>query len=184
MGDIREIAKLGHPVLRETANPVIEIDDTIGQLIDDLFATSEAANGAGIAAPQIHVSLRVFILSIKPTPRYPKAPDMEPTAVINPEVLWKSEESKKDWEGCLSVPGIRGRVPRPVAIKVRYTTQQGVEVEKEFSDFAARVFLHEFDHLEGLTWLDHVEDNRDIVSEEEYLKIISGQSRSQTAGSQ
>jgi peptide deformylase len=182
MGEIREIAKLGHPVLRETANAVIEINDVVQQLIDDLFATSEAANGAGIAAPQIHVSSRVFILSIKPTPRYPNAPSMEPTAVINPEVLWKSDESKKDWEGCLSVPGIRGRVPRPIAIQVRYTTREGVTVESEFSDFAARVFLHEFDHLEGLTWLDHVENNRDIFSEDEYLKIVTGQG--QTAGSQ
>jgi peptide deformylase len=170
-----KIAQLGHPVLRQVARPVSAINAEIQALIDDLFATSEAANGAGIAAPQIHVSLRVFILSIKPTPRYPNAPTMEPTAVINPEVLWKSEECKKDWEGCLSVPGIRGLVPRPVRIKARYTTRDGVVVEKEFSDFAARVFLHEFDHLEGLTWLDHIENNREIFSEAEYLKAIQSQ---------
>lgn len=169
-----QIAQLGDPVLRAVATPVAVIDDTIQALIDDLFATSEEANGAGIAAPQIYVSLRVFILSIKPTPRYPNAPYMEPTAVINPEVLWLSEETKKDWEGCLSVPGIRGMVPRPIAIKVRYTTRHGLVVESELSDFAARVFLHELDHLEGLTWLDHIEDNREIFSEKEYLKIIQG----------
>jgi len=171
-----KIAQLGHPVLRQVAKPVTGIDNDIQALIDDLFATSEAANGAGIAAPQIHVSLRVFILSIKPTPRYPNAPVMEPTAVINPEILWKSEECKKDWEGCLSVPGIRGLVPRPVKIKARYTARNGEEVEVEFSDFAARVFLHEFDHLEGLTWLDHIEDNREIFSESEYLKAIQNPS--------
>ena len=98
---------------------------------------------------------------------------MEPTAVINPEILWASEELEKDWEGCLSIPGIRGRVPRPAAIRVRYQGLDGEHVEREFSGFAARVFLHENDHLEGRTWLDHVEDNRDIVTEKEYLRLIT-----------
>ncbi len=174
MGNVRDIAQLGHPVLRQIAEPVDEIDDGVQQLIDDLFATSEAANGAGIAAPQVHVSSRVFILSIKPSPRYPNAPEVEPTAVINPEILWASDLLMKDWEGCLSVPGIRGKVPRPDAIRVRYQTREGVTVEREFSGFAARVFLHEHDHLEGLTWLDHVEDNREIISEQEFMKALIG----------
>ena len=173
MPRLMQIAQLGHPVLRQIAEPVAEIDDSVQQLIDDLFATSDEANGAGIAAPQIYVSSRVFILSIKPTPRYPNAPEMAPTAVINPEILWVSEDTEKDWEGCLSVPGIRGKVPRPTEIRVRYTSRDGETMEREFSGFAARVFLHENDHLDGLTWLDHVEDNRDIVSEREYLKAIS-----------
>jgi len=173
MPRLMQIAQLGHPVLRQIAEPVAEIDDSVQQLIDDLFATSNEANGAGIAAPQIYVSSRVFILSIKPTPRYPNAPEIAPTAVINPEILWVSEDTEKDWEGCLSVPGIRGKVPRPTEIRVRYTSRDGETMEREFSGFAARVFLHENDHLDGLTWLDHVEDNRDIVSEREYLKAIS-----------
>jgi len=173
MPRLMQIAQLGHPVLRQIAEPVAEIDDSVQQLIDDLFATSDEANGAGIAAPQIYVSSRVFILSIKPTPRYPNAPEIAPTAVINPEILWVSEDTEKDWEGCLSVPGIRGKVPRPTEIRVRYTSRDGETMEREFSGFAARVFLHENDHLDGLTWLDHVEDNRDIVSEREYLKAIS-----------
>ena len=168
-----QIAQIGHPVLRRIASPVVEIDDAVRQLIDDLFATSDQANGAGIAAPQIHMSRRVFILSIKPKPRYPNAPEMEPTAVINPEILWVSEETEKDWEGCLSIPGIRGKVPRAVEIRVRYTTRTGKQVEKTFSGFAARVFLHENDHLDGKTWLDRVEENREIVSESEYLKAIN-----------
>ena len=174
MARIFQIAQLGHPVLRRIAEPVAEIDSSVRELVDDLFATSREANGAGIAAPQIYDSRRVFILSIRPTPRYPHAPTMEPTAVINPEVLWTSEESEKDWEGCLSIPGLRGRVPRPAAIRVRYLGLDGVTVEREFSGFAARVFLHEYDHLEGMTWLDHVEDNRDIVTEKEYLRQIGG----------
>jgi peptide deformylase len=173
MARVLEIAQLGHPVLRRIAEPVAEIDDSVRDLIDDLFATSKNANGAGIAAPQVHVSSRVFILSIGPTPRYPNAPEVEPVAVINPEILWASEEKEKDWEGCLSVPGIRGKVPRPREIAVRFTTGDGKTVERTFSGFAARVFLHENDHLNGLTWLDHVENNRDIVSEKEYLKRIT-----------
>jgi peptide deformylase len=174
MARIFQIAQLGHPVLRRVAEPVQEIDSAVRELVEDLFATSCEANGAGIAAPQIHVSRRVFILSIRPTPRYPHAPTLEPTAVINPEILWVSDEREKDWEGCLSIPGIRGRVPRPTAIRVRYQGLDGVTVEREFKGFAARVFLHENDHLEGMTWLDHVEDNRDIVTEKEYLKQIGG----------
>jgi len=174
MPRLMQIAQLGHPVLRQIAKPVEEIDDSVQELIDDLFATSEEANGAGIAAPQIYISSRVFILSIKPTPRYPNAPDMEPTAVINPEILWTSEEIEKDWEGCLSIPGIRGKVPRSTRIKVRYMTRDGQTIETEFSGFAARVFLHENDHLEGQTWLDQVADNRDIFTEKEYLKALSG----------
>ena len=168
----REIAQLGHPVLRQKAAAVEQIDSKTQQLIDDLFDTSEAANGAGIAAPQIFQSKRIFILSIRPTPRYPNAPDLPPIAVINPEILWQSADTSKEWEGCLSVPGIRGRVPRPTAIRVRFTNRDGQVTEQEFEGFAARVFLHEHDHLEGLTWLDHVEDNRDIVTEQEYLRII------------
>jgi peptide deformylase len=174
MARIFQIAQLGHPVLRRVAEPVDEIDASVRELVEDLFATSREANGAGIAAPQIHVSRRVFILSIRPSPRYPNAPEMEPTAVINPEILWASDEREKDWEGCLSIPGIRGRVPRPTTIRVRYLGLDGERVEREFSGFAARVFLHENDHLEGLTWLDHVEDNRDIVTEREYLRRIAG----------
>jgi peptide deformylase len=173
MARVLEIAQLGHPVLRRIAEPVAEIDDSVLDLIDDLFATSENANGAGIAAPQVYVSSRVFILSIRPTPRYPNAPDVEPMAVINPEILWASQEKEKDWEGCLSVPGIRGKVPRPREIAVRFTTGDGKTVERSFSGFAARVFLHENDHLDGLTWLDHVENNQDIVSEKEYLKKVT-----------
>ncbi len=170
---MHEIAQLGQPILRLKAQQVEHIDDEIQQLIDDLFSTSEAANGAGIAAPQIFVSKRVFILSIKPTPRYPNAPSIPLTAVINPEILWQSEETEKDWEGCLSIPGLRGQVPRPRAIRVRYVSRDGEIIEQHFEGFAARVFLHENDHLEGKTWLDHVEDNREIVTEQEYLRLIS-----------
>lgn len=173
MPRLMQIAQLGHPVLRRKAEPVTKIDDSIQELIDDLFATSNEANGAGIAAPQIYKSLRVFILSIKPSPRYPHAPELPPTAVINPEILETSGDKEKDWEGCLSIPGIRGKVSRPGHIKVRFTTRDGETTTEDFSGFAARVFLHEFDHLEGLTWLDHVEDNRDIVTEKEYLKLVA-----------
>ena len=174
MGRIFQVAQLGDPVLRRVAEPVGDIDHSVRELIDDLFATSREANGAGIAAPQIRVSRRVFILSIRPTARYPNAPDMEPVAVINPEILWTSGTLEKDWEGCLSIPGIRGRVPRPDAIRVRYLGQDGVPVEREFNGFAARVFLHENDHLDGTTWLDRVEDNGDIITEREYLRLMAG----------
>ena len=169
----RQIAQLGNPVLRQRAEPVEQIDDSLQSLIDDLFATSAETDGAGIAAPQIDVCKRVFILSINPSPRYPDAPEVPPAAVINPEILWQSERIEKEWEGCLSVRGFRGLVPRPTEVKVRYLNRGGEVVEQHLTGFHARVFLHEYDHLEGITWLDRVEDNREIVSEQEFFRRMA-----------
>ena len=108
-----EIAQLGASVIRERAAEVIDIHDPqLQAFIDDLFATVADANGMGIAAPQVSVAKRIIILSPKPNNRYPYAPTMKPTAMINPEMTWASSDREKDWEGCLTVPGIRGLVPR------------------------------------------------------------------------
>ncbi|MFI5321943.1 MAG: peptide deformylase [Thermodesulfobacteriota bacterium] len=118
---ILEIAELGNVVLREKASDVEDIrDPEIQSFIDDLIATGINANGVGIAAPQVSLPKRIFILSSRPNIRYPKAPEMEPTAVINPEIISYSDETVKDWEGCLSIPGIRGLVPRHKSVNVKY----------------------------------------------------------------
>ena len=116
----------------------------------------------------------VFIMASRASSRYPNVPEMEPTPVINPEILWKSDEIAKDWEGCLSIPGVRGLVPRHQKIGVRYTTRDGELVEREYSDFIARLFQHEFDHLEGIVFFDRLESTKDIVMEKEYRKLIGG----------
>ncbi len=174
MGRVLEIAELGNPVLRKRAE---EVDNLQGQafqaLIDDLIATAFDANGVGIAAPQVSESRRVFIMSSHPNARYPNAPKMKPTAIINPEIIFNSDETVKDWEGCLSIPGIRGIVSRHKFIRARYFLRNGIEEEREFSDFVARIFQHEYDHINGVLFIDRLESNKDIITEKEYKKLVS-----------
>lgn len=171
MNHLREIVQLGNPVLRTKAQPVTNVHlDSIQSLIEELKATLQPSNGVGIAAPQIGESHRVFILASRPTLRYPQAPKMEAIAIIDPQIIAYSEETVKDWEGCLSLPGIRGLVPRYQAIEVKYMDQQGKLHHREFTGFVARIFQHEYDHLEGKVFLDRVESMLDIVTEQEYQK--------------
>jgi peptide deformylase len=169
MALIRQIAQLGHPVLRAaTASVSFPASGAVRALIDDMLATLHDANGVGIAAPQVYESSALFIVASRPNPRYPDAPLMEPEVVLNPEIVERSTEMVKGWEGCLSIPGIRGEVPRHRLIRVRYQTVEGDVVEKEFRDFVARVFQHEDDHLRGIVFLDRLESSRDVVTEKEY----------------
>lgn len=170
---LRQISQLGHPVLRGIAQQIAEpLDPLIQALIDDMLATVADANGVGIAAPQVYEPLRLFIIASRPNARYPQAPEMQPTAIINPEIFWVSDEKEKGWEGCLSIPGLRGLVPRHRRIGVRYLTRSGEVVEAEYADFLARVFQHEFDHLQGLIFIDRVESTHDLVTEREYLRNL------------
>lgn len=173
MAEILEIIQLGDPVLRAKAQLVENVQDLrIQKLIDDLITTVKQANGVGIAAPQVRVSDRLFVVASRPNPRYPNAPEMEPTAMINPKILAHSTDIIKGWEGCLSIPGIRGLVPRYQAIEVEYTDQNGKLQKQEMTDFVARVFQHEYDHLDGIVFLDRLESTQDIVTEQEYQKRI------------
>lgn len=168
-----EIAQLGAQVLRQTAafvQDVLELE--IRRLIETLQTTLASTQGVGIAAPQISESKRIIIVASRPTARYPHAPLMAPTVMINPSFQALSENMEKGWEGCLSIPGIRALVPRYTEIRVQYTNQQGELIELELEGFVARVFQHEVDHLDGRVYLDRVEDNRDIIAESEYLKLI------------
>ncbi|MFQ5965075.1 MAG: peptide deformylase [Candidatus Scalinduaceae bacterium] len=174
MARLLQIAQLGHLILRKKAEKVVDIrDPLVNSLINDMLATVVDVNGVGLAAPQVYESLRVFVVASHPNLRYPMAPEMESTAMINSEIIWSSDEIVKDWEGCLSIPGIRGLVPRPKAIKVKYSKRNGNSEEVEFSDFIARVFQHEYDHLEGIVFLDRLESTRDIITEKEYQKLFS-----------
>ncbi|MBW4636919.1 MAG: peptide deformylase [Gloeocapsa sp. UFS-A4-WI-NPMV-4B04] len=172
---VLEIIQLGHPLLRSSAQLVDNIQDqNIQNLIDNLIATVGQANGVGIAAPQVAESYQLFIVASRPNLRYPNAPTMQPTAMINPQVLAHSSEVVKGWEGCLSIPEIRGYVPRYEAIEIEYTDRNGKLQKQELTDFVARIFQHEYDHLNGIVFLDRLESTHDIITEQEYQKRIVG----------
>ncbi|MCD2453076.1 peptide deformylase [Methylicorpusculum oleiharenae] len=171
---IREIAQLGAPVLREIAAPVDNVaDPKVKKIMEEMLCTLASTQGVGLAAPQIGEPVRVVVIASRPTPRYPNAPDMEPTIMINPEITDFSDEMEKGWEGCLSIPGIRAQVPRHLSLTVRYLDNQGGLKIMNLDHFVARVFQHEYDHLNGTVYLDRVENNRDIYSEQEYLKLMA-----------
>jgi peptide deformylase len=174
MSEILAICELGNPVLRNHADRVENIrEEGIQTLIDNLIITASQANGVGIAAPQVGISDRLFIIASRPTLRYPNAHLMEPTAMINPKILNHSNETIKDWEGCLSVPGIRGLVPRYQAIEIEYTNREGELCYQQLTDFVARIFQHELDHLNGIVFVDRVESTQDLFTESEYQKRIA-----------
>ena len=174
MTDKPEIAQLGAYILRQHAQRVDDFScPKFLTLLDTLQAIMMESNGVGIAAPQIGESWQIIVVASRPTARYPHAPDMSPMIMVNPSYQVLNASMHKDWEGCLSVPGIRALVPRYQSIKVNYQNDSGQSCQLMLDDFPARVFQHEYDHLQGLVYLDRVETNRDIVSESEFFKRIA-----------
>jgi len=171
---LRQIAQLGQPILRRVAEKITDPADPVVQaLIEDMLVTVADACGVGIAAPQVYEPFSLFIVASRPNLRYPAAPEMVPTAVINPEILWMSDEMEKGWEGCLSIPGLRGLVPRHRRIGVRYLNRKGELREEEYADFLARVFQHEFDHVQGIVLIDRVVSPNELMTEKEYARMQS-----------
>jgi peptide deformylase len=167
------IIEIGNPLLRNTAKKINKATaPKIIELANNLVTTAEAANGVGIAAPQVAQSYRLFIMASRPSIRYPHAPKMPPTSVINPVILTHSDEIVKDWEGCLSIPGLRGLVPRYQSIAVEYTDINGKQQKQILTDFVARIFQHELDHLNGILFIDRLETIKDLYTEEEYQQQI------------
>lgn len=169
-----EILQLGNAKLRDTARAIASPDDPALQaLIDGLLVTLRASNGVGIAAPQVGQPICLVIVASRPNPRYPYAPEMEPLPMLNPRLLSHSDETVKGWEGCLSVPGIRGLVPRYREIEIEYGDRYGNLHRQVFTDFVARIVQHEVDHLNGQVFIDRVETTRDLLTEQEYQKLLS-----------
>lgn len=156
---MRPILRIGDPRLREAAQPV-EIFDTpeLHELIEDMFDTMEAADGAGLAATQIGEMQRIMIFAVDANPRYPDAEEVPTTVLINPEFTVVSDEVTGFWEGCLSVPGMRGYVERRARIRYRGFDQYGMLIEREADGFHAIVFQHEYDHLDGILYPDRISD--------------------------
>ena len=156
---ILKVARLGHPVLRLKADPVPPEGigaPAIQQLIDDMLETMADHDGAGLAAPQVHVSQRVVIYGVASNPRYPDAEEVPLTVLVNPMITPLTEDKEEDWEGCLSVPDLRGKVPRWTRIRVAGWGRDGRPLQLTAEGFHARVVQHECDHLDGLVYLDRM----------------------------
>ncbi len=159
---IQEILRMGDPRLLRVAEPVgneLFASGEISALVRDLLDTMKAANGAGIAAPQIGVNLRIVIFGgTGKNPRYPDAPEIPFTVLCNPEIEFLGDEKEAGWEGCLSVPGLRGEVPRFARLRYRGLDQHGTPFERTVDGFHARVVQHECDHLDGVLYPRRIED--------------------------
>lgn len=158
---VREILKMGDPRLLRIAQPVREFGtSSLRALVDDLFDTMAAARGAGLAAPQIGEDLQLVIFGVEHTDRYPDAPPVPQTVLINPTVTPLGDAMEEGWEGCLSVPGLRGVVPRYARIRYAGFDAEGRPIEREAEGFHARVVQHECDHLDGILYPMRMTDLR------------------------
>lgn len=165
---IKKVLRMGHPVLKKPAEPVTEFNTAeLNDLIDDMFDTMAALNGAGLAAPQIGVSRRVVIFSVGQNPRYPDAELVPETVLINPTIEFIGDTMSEGWEGCLSIPGMRGLVPRHEEIIYRGCDQAGKAFERRVNGFHARVVQHEVDHLDGVLYPQRMRNMADFGFEEE-----------------
>ncbi|HEV7617070.1 MAG TPA: peptide deformylase [Burkholderiaceae bacterium] len=156
---VRDILKMGDPRLLRQAEPVTQFGSPdLEALIEDMFDTMHAANGAGLAAPQIGVNLQLVIFGFKQNTRYPDAPPVPETVLINPVLTPLSDRMEEDWEGCLSVPGLRGVVPRWTRVHYQGVDQYGNAISRDVDGFHARVVQHECDHLAGILYPMRIKD--------------------------
>ncbi len=173
---IHPILKMGDPRLLRVAAPVRQFGTPeLRALIADLFETMHAAGGAGLAAPQIGVDLRVVIFGFDRLQRYPEAPAVPPTVLINPILTPLSEELEEGWEGCLSVPGLRGVVPRWRALRYTGFDADGAPIDRTVDGFHARVVQHECDHLNGVLYPMRVRDFTRFGFTEVLFPALAGQ---------
>ena len=156
---VRDVLRMGHPVLRERAKPVERFaTPELRELVEDMKETMAARNGAGLAAPQIGVSQRVVIFGVTANPRYPDAEEVPFTVLVNPQIVLLTREVEDGWEGCLSVPGMRGVVPRYKKLRYSGFDAEGQAIERVAEGFHARVVQHECDHLDGILYPQRMTD--------------------------
>src|SRR5690242_4195474 len=163
---IRPVLRMGEPLLQRIAAPVARFDAELHALLTDMDDTMRALNGAGIAAPQIGVSQRVVIFELADNPRYPHIAPVPYTVLVNPLVTPLTAEEDEGWEGCLSVPGMRGLVPRHRRVRYRGFDQRGAPIDRTVEGFHARVVQHEVDHLDGILFPQRVRDLRNFGFED------------------
>lgn len=158
---ILKVARLGHPVLRQRAER-ISVEQLrspeVQRFIDDMIETMREYDGAGLAANQVHTLKQIAVIEVQANPRCPQAPHIPLTVIVNPVVTALTDETEEDWEGCLSVPDMRGVVPRYTAVRLECLDRSGQPVDVVAKDFFARVIQHETDHLNGVVYLDRMRD--------------------------
>jgi peptide deformylase len=171
----REIVEIGNPVLRERAREVTSEElgsEAVQALIDDMIETMRAANGAGLAANQVAEALRVAVVEVRPgNPRYPYKPPIPLTVIVNPVIEPLDDDVEQINEGCLSVPDLRGEVPRHMNVRLRYVDREGVEHEEVRRGLTAGTFQHELDHLDGILFVDRIEDPRTLTTWAEFERF-------------
>jgi peptide deformylase len=158
---ILKVSRLGHPVLRMVTAPVTRDElrsPETQKLIADMIDTMREYDGVGLAANQVHESRQIAVLEVADNPRYPQKPSVPLAVLVNPTITPLTEETEEDWEGCLSVPDLRGRVPRYRSIRIQALAGDGTELDFVANDFHARVIQHEWDHLNGRVYLDRMRD--------------------------
>ena len=174
---IRKVLRMGHPVLREPARPVKAEElrsDGLRALVADMIDTLNDYGGIGLAAPQVGESLRLALIEIPDgVTRYTKTEPMPLTVFVNPTIEIVDPAVAGYWEGCLSIPGLRGYVERPQHVRVRYTDLAGETHELELIGFLATVFQHEFDHLDGTLYIDRIKDSRLLAFDQEFERYLA-----------
>jgi peptide deformylase len=174
---ILKVARLGHPVLRRVAEPVAAREvrsPEVQRLIDDMIETMREYNGAGLAANQVHALWQVAVIEVQKNPRYPEAPEIPLTVIINPVVTPLTDATADGWEGCLSVPDMRGIVPRYTSVRLQALDRDGQRIDLKAEDFLARVIQHETDHLNGVVYLDRMRDLSTLTHLTEWNKYWLG----------
>lgn len=172
---ILKVARLGHPVIRSVAQPIDPATIKTAEfqkLLDDMVDTMHEYNGVGLAAPQVHLSLQVAVLEVQHHPRYPEMPSVPLTFIINPRVTVLDATALEDWEGCLSIPEMRGVVPRVKQLRLTALGRNGEQLDFVASDFHARVIQHETDHLKGEVYLDRMPNLKSLSHLAEWQRFM------------
>jgi peptide deformylase len=172
---VRKVLRAGHPTLRTPNEPYPQ--EAVGspefhRLLDDLFETMHDYRGVGLAAPQVQENRRLLVYEVQENERYEDLDEqVPPTVMVNPEIIDRSEQRVTDWEGCLSYPDLRGKVPRSEWIRVRYRDREGTIREERIEGFEARAVQHEYDHLDGTLFVQRMQDLETLVHFEEYQRF-------------